>query len=705
MEVAVITPFHQTPRLWLNRCLASVACQTTACTHFLVCDGDDPDPTGIPHGVQVLRLPQPHKDFGNAARAIGSVSAISQGFDAITYLDADNWYEPEHIQMLCAAHQRTGAVICSTGRKLFDLTGELLGICPEVDGETFVDTNCLFLTPRAFGLVAAWYLMPKSGVEVGDRIIWKAIKDSKLKRTHLLQASVNYRTRHRFHYRFFGKEPPPGTKDITAAVSARPRRELPLQPVKISLCMIARNEESQLRNCLLSVADLVNEVIVVDTGSTDRTKEIARQCGAKVFDFPWVDDFAAARNESLRQAAGPWILWLDADECFDGENRKRLQQLLSVLGDKNCVYMMKQWSIGEQPNGSSMVVDQARLFRKQPGVGWRLRIHEQILPALQESGAQVVFTDIVLRHVGYQNPALLKQKLERNLRLLQIEHHERPDEPFTMFNLGGTYLDAGDVEKAIHYLQKSIEQAPKKTSFLAKAFVLLAQLKRRLGQLDDGLDYCKEGKAHFPNDVELWFEEGLLRQAKKDSAGAQRCFEHILYMPQRPCFVGLNAGLHGHITRHHLALVHQEQGRPAEAEVHWRAAIKECPNFGPAWLGLAELCLQQRRGGEIQEMIDRLSREEHGKPITSVLRARVCLFQGKYNAARQILQDAVAQAPRSVWLRMLLSDILAHDSQDLESAEKQLNEILAIDPKQNHAVQRLQQIRQKRTGRLIRVPA
>jgi glycosyltransferase involved in cell wall biosynthesis len=220
MKVAVVTPFHQTPPEWLEQCLASVAQQTVPCTHFLVCDGDEPPPAAIASVVQILRLPQPHADFGGIPRAIGSVSAIGLGFDAIAYLDSDNWYEPEHVQLLCRAHGDTEAAVCTCMRTLYDLDGRHLGPCPEVNGSTFVDTNCLFLTKRAFSTVAVWYLMPRSMVEIGDRVVWKAIKDAKLKRAHVDRATVNYRTRHKSHYLHFGKEPPPEAKEIK-----RPRRD------------------------------------------------------------------------------------------------------------------------------------------------------------------------------------------------------------------------------------------------------------------------------------------------------------------------------------------------------------------------------------------------------------------------------------------------------------------------------------------------
>ena len=102
--------------------------------------------------------------------------------------------------------------------------------------------------------------------------------------------------------------------------------------MSVSLCLMVRNEAEALPGCLQSVAGIANEIIVVDTGSTDRTKEVAKGFGAKVFDFPWCDDFAAARNECIRHATGEWIFWLDADERIDETNRHKLKALFESLG-------------------------------------------------------------------------------------------------------------------------------------------------------------------------------------------------------------------------------------------------------------------------------------------------------------------------------------------------------------------------------------
>jgi glycosyltransferase involved in cell wall biosynthesis len=695
VRVAVVTPCYQTPAPWLAQCLESVARQSAPCTHFLVLDGDAAAPIDLPAEVQVARLPGPHRDTGNAARAVGSVLAISQGFDAVAYLDADNWYEPDHVRLLCAAHADTGAAVCSAGRTLFDLDGNLLGPCPEVDGERFVDTNCLFLTRAAFGIVAAWYLVPRPQAEVGDRVVWRAVLDTRLTRAHHGQPTVNYRTRHQAHYRHFAKEPPPDARRLNPAPLT------PLLPVaaarqRVSLCMIVRDEEHNLGDCLRPVAGLVDEMVVVDTGSRDGTRDVARACGARVVDFPWQDSFAAARNESLRHATGEWVLWLDADDRIDEDNRGKLQRLFGLLAAGNRVYMMKQWSAPEREHGSALVVDHAQLFRRQPGVCWRYRVHEQILPALRDTGAKVVWTDVVIRHLGYRGAELRRHKLQRNLRLLQLEQAEQPDDAFTLFNLAGTYLDLGEFERVLPCLRRCLETAPAGATFVPKAYVMLAQTHRVVGRAADGLPFCREGLARFPGEVELWFEEGMLHHAVKDAAGAQRCFERVLELPARPCYVGVDSGLRGHLARHHLALAHRAQGRPREAEAQWRAAVRDSPRYGPAWLGLAEVCLDQGRAAEVAALVEQLEREPGGADTAAVLRARVALAQGDAAGARRVLAEAVARAPHALWLRLMLSEVLVREGKDPDEAERQLTAVLAIDPKQTAARERLQRLRQKR---------
>src|SRR5919201_5260235 len=139
---------------------------------------------------------------------------------------------------------------------------------------------------------------------------------------------------------------------------------------RCSACLIVRNEQRSLERTLRSLAGLVQEIIVVDTGSVDRTKDVAARLGARVADFRWVDDFAAARNESLRLASGDWIFWLDADEWLDQENRHQLRELFGKLKDENAAYVMQQRSGPEAGTGAATPVDQVRLFRNPPDIRW-----------------------------------------------------------------------------------------------------------------------------------------------------------------------------------------------------------------------------------------------------------------------------------------------------------------------------------------------
>ncbi len=196
-------------------------------------------------------------------------------------------------------------------------------------------------------------------------------------------------------------------------------RESP--PARVSLTMIVRDEENNLGRCLESVRDLFNEVVVLDTGSRDRTIEIARSFGARVFDFVWVDDFAAARNAALARAKSDYAFWLDADDLIEPPQRAKLEELLGQLrtgGPMPAFVVRCACDPGPDGAGGDTVVDHIRLFPLIEGVRWTYRMHEQILPALKRAGIPVEWTDITVRHTGYADRALRFRKLDRDCRIL-----------------------------------------------------------------------------------------------------------------------------------------------------------------------------------------------------------------------------------------------------------------------------------------------
>ena len=165
--------------------------------------------------------------------------------------------------------------------------------------------------------------------------------------------------------------------------------------------------------CLESVRGLLDEIVVVDTGSKDRTVEIARSFGAKVFEFVWVDDFAAAHNAALARATGDYAFWLDADDVIDPPEREKLRVLLGQLRDGGAEQaFVVRCACDPSPDGTGgeTVVDHIRLFPLRDDVRWTYRVHEQILPALRRANVPVQWTEITVRHTGYGDLARARQE-------------------------------------------------------------------------------------------------------------------------------------------------------------------------------------------------------------------------------------------------------------------------------------------------------
>ena len=171
---------------------------------------------------------------------------------------------------------------------------------------------------------------------------------------------------------------------------------------RVSLCMIVRDEEHNLAECLAPVAGLFDEIVIVDTGSTDNTPAIAREFTPHVHEFAWCDDFAAARNESLRHATGDWIFWLDADDRVRPQDVARLKELLDSLDERPRAFLMDTRLLPMGAQDELSLVTHQRLFRRHPNVRWQGRVHEQLRPEFVTLGYECVFSDVAIDHVGYR---------------------------------------------------------------------------------------------------------------------------------------------------------------------------------------------------------------------------------------------------------------------------------------------------------------
>lgn len=215
LRVAVVTPYFRESEQFLRVCHQSVLDQTYACTHIFVADGL-PSTTVASWNCQHIVLPTSHADFGSTPRAIGSLSAAAQGFDAVAFLDADNWYKQEHIRSLVDAHLRSGAGVCASGRDIHRLDGSSLMPGGEPgDGVSHIDTSCMLLIRPAFELLAFWALIPRNLATLGDRLFWAKAKNAGYAITLTRLPTLCYRSAYVDHYTVCGETPPAGARSTS----------------------------------------------------------------------------------------------------------------------------------------------------------------------------------------------------------------------------------------------------------------------------------------------------------------------------------------------------------------------------------------------------------------------------------------------------------------------------------------------------------
>lgn len=366
----------------------------------------------------------------------------------------------------------------------------------------------------------------------------------------------------------------------------------------VSLCMIVKNEEKWLPGCLRSVQGAADEIIVVDTGSTDGTVKVAESFGAKVCGFRWNDSFSEARNFSLSRATEDWILVMDADDVFERED---LQKLLFITrGGEADAYCGRTFCYsGKTPESGGVLLNMnVRLFRNHRGFCYRGRIHEQLVR--MENGRAVPFrmvaTDIRFHHYGYLSSCIeAKGKHARNIALIGKELEEHPGDPFMLFNLGNEYFAMKEIEKAFGLYRKSLEKTDFSQGYapvLLMRIVMCCDLLHRDGEL---FRFVKLGLRRYPRMTDFEFLRGnaLLRQKK--TAAAVRSYLRCVRMGEPP--VDSNSVLGVGTFRPELALAgaYERLGENDKALRHCLKALGYNPKLSEAAGKAADLLIKKGR--------------------------------------------------------------------------------------------------------------
>lgn len=298
----------------------------------------------------------------------------------------------------------------------------------------------------------------------------------------------------------------------------------------VSLCMIVKNEGRYLRRCLSSVSDIVDEIVIVDTGSSDDTVQIAKEFGAVLGYFEWNQNFSDARNQALALATKEWILVLDADEYLRLEDRDKL---IKAFNDFNYDgYIIKTLNFNGDDNNQAFITNlNQRIFKNNKNYTYKGAIHEQVIclnPDKQKNEFKII--DVGFYHSGYLATIVQgKNKPNRNLEILKEVAKEDPSNTFTLFNLANEYSQLNDLEEAFRLYDEAYKKESFTVGFMPKLVIFRLQCLINMNRTEEALQAIEEGLKAYPDYTELVYYRALLEkklgQITKTIQSYKKCLE------------------------------------------------------------------------------------------------------------------------------------------------------------------------------------
>ncbi|MFB5674703.1 glycosyltransferase [Paenibacillus terreus] len=339
----------------------------------------------------------------------------------------------------------------------------------------------------------------------------------------------------------------------------------------ISLCMIVKNEERCLERCLESIKGVVSEIIIVDTGSTDHTVEIARKYTDKIYYFEWTNNFAEARNFGLNYATGDYILHLDADEYIG----KGIEYLSEPL-DKDYYFVRIRNELGF---GTAEMHQFVRLFRNDPQLRYVGALHEQI-DLLKHKNLQFGLHDSIIYHDGYlENVVKEKHKNDRNMKIIQAEVQKHPN-AFNYFNLGVQYSLEGMHEKALGVLKKAYSMG-QHLSYAQRILTFIIKSLMELNRYPEALQVGQDSALLYSNSADFQYRVGLIYEHLRYEKDAEQCFQKCLEIGEESSRTEFNhyEGLGSYLAHGKLTELYLRNGNIELAKKHFFLGVKEGPDL------------------------------------------------------------------------------------------------------------------------------
>jgi len=334
----------------------------------------------------------------------------------------------------------------------------------------------------------------------------------------------------------------------------------------ISCCIIARNEAQRLPALLRSLSTVCEQIVVVDTGSTDNTAKLVRDLGADLGFFPWNDSFSDARNRSLEMARHPWILCMDADDCLPDRSLVNIAELKDEPPEKAYGFIIKSTQDGVTGMGSAQI----RMFPNMEELRFKYRVHEQIRPALIKKGIPIFFTGIEIVHTGYTDKATVLDKQRRNIRLLEKDLEEYPEDGFLHYLAGLGGMDLGKWDYARNELQKawqfSIVDPDKRHIALGSALELAEMaLKKGKGDLQKALLWVERAEGLDKDYPRCLYLRALIDHEKGELENSLQSLKRLMTYKKPDLLLPLDITMLKSMAAALMGQIYMKTNRPQEA--------------------------------------------------------------------------------------------------------------------------------------------
>ena len=450
---------------------------------------------------------------------------------------------------------------------------------------------------------------------------------------------------------------------------------------RLGVVMIVKDEEKNIGSLLEDIKGIFDEVVVVDTGSTDRTLEILRSYGVNIGHFNWCDDFSAARNKSIELSAADYLLWLDADDRIDADAGKAILALKSSLPeDKRHAYILKILNAArDHPETESY---QLRIFPRLDGVRFEGRLHEQIMPSLERvPGMKIQAVDITIRHTGYQDEEDMLTKGKRNLAIQLRELREGRDTARQNFFIAMSYHALKDYENCLEFIHKARKKTSIQENWFRYTFTLATECYMKLNRIDSALKEARDGVSRFPETGTMHYDLGAMYLKAEE-------YEHAVEALEKASQLGIQIDIFPTppsiraTMYHYLGISYEKLGYRGKAISAYRRALDMNPNWGPSLKSLGLALIQSGDADEAVGLLEKSKQElPQFDPVVWLSLAGLYCYKERYHDAHALYREAADTIPahRDALAGLIRTSITIDDVDSILWAVNTLMQSLGMD--------------------------